>query len=284
MNTFVVPSGNGQLPAPMQAANLPAEIDVNTEVDDGRIAKLQWGAGETKRIAACAFRTNGDKKVMRLRQQLEFSLFGSTPPIWFRSPDDRALAAQCAMLYGAAKPRIGGIWLEYETDTAGQLLANAGYKIKPWIYGPDRHVLIQNIVLSGWDLYTHDLLVTCGRGADDAKWQHLSITPCQDSLLRKLKPEIQEQIEVEATTLFDGALLKKFAPYKPPEGILKLIGATGYAGPMPSNMHNPFLGHGAQGKEPPPVNAPTSAFADMVARETQQAAPVEEPKKTTSKK
>jgi hypothetical protein len=79
-------------------------------------------------------------------------------------------------------------------------------------------------------------------------------------------------------------LLKKFAPYKPPEEILKLIGATGYAGPMPSNMHNPFLG-GA--KEPGPVNAPTSgAFADMVARETQQAAPAVAPeaKKPTGKK
>jgi hypothetical protein len=168
MTNFMIPSNGGTLPSAIQAGTLPTEIDINTEVDDGRFPKLQWAASETKRIAAVVFKEENGKQVLRLRSQKEFSKFGSTPSIWFREPENRALAAQCALFYGDARPRIGSVWLEHETDINGNILANAGYALKSWIYSFYRHVTIQNLVRGGWDLYTHDLLVTCGRGADDA--------------------------------------------------------------------------------------------------------------------
>jgi hypothetical protein len=164
MANFIIPGNGGILPSAIPAGNLPTEIDIDTEVDDGRFPKLQWAAGETKRIAAVVFKEENGQQVLRLLKQKEFSKFGSTPSIWFREPENRALAAQCTQ----ARPRIGSVWLEYETDINGQILANAGYVLKSWIYSPDRHVQIQSLARGGWDLYTHDLLVTCGRGADDA--------------------------------------------------------------------------------------------------------------------
>jgi hypothetical protein len=284
MASFIIPQGSGPLPAPMPGGNLPAEIDVTTEIDDGRSTKLTWSAGESKRLAAVCFKEGPDGKlILRLRSQKEFSKFGSVPTIWFREPENRALASQCALYFGDAKVKVGSIFLEYESDQNGNILAGAGYKLKPWIFSPDRYVQIQNIARSGWDLHLYDLLVACGRGQDDQKWQHLSITPCPESLLRKASPEFQEQVRIEAETLFNGALVKKFARYLPDEEIMKLLGSATVAGAVPVQPDNPFLGGGAASpdspfapptKEPGPASAPThAAFSDLVANETQKPAP-----------
>ena len=62
MTTFVIQSNGGTLPSAFQTGTLPAEIDINTEVDDGRFPKLQWAAGETKRIAAVIFKKKTDNR------------------------------------------------------------------------------------------------------------------------------------------------------------------------------------------------------------------------------
>ena len=46
MSNFIIPSGNGQLPTPMQGEILPLSSMSPEEVDDGRFAKLSWAASE----------------------------------------------------------------------------------------------------------------------------------------------------------------------------------------------------------------------------------------------
>ena len=72
MTNFVIPSNGGTLPSTFQTGNLPAEIDIVIEVDDGRLGKLSWVSGETKRIALVCFKEKNGQQVLRLLKQKEF--------------------------------------------------------------------------------------------------------------------------------------------------------------------------------------------------------------------
>ena len=216
-----------------------------------------------------------DKPVPRFRRSDEFSRFGVEPKVWFRAPENKTLAAQCASVFGDVKPRIGTIVLRYETDDKGTILANAGYKLTALITNVEKYQTIQNLIRGGWNLFDHDLLISCGRGADDKQWQHLTFTPAPESFLRRAPADFQAQITAEAEVLFNGALCKKFAKALPDEEILKLLGAHSFGGQLPmANPGNPFVQQPTASQfsgstEPGPASAPPgSAFSDLVAKET----------------
>jgi len=120
-----------------------------------------------------------DKPVPRFRRSDEFSRFGVEPKVWFRAPENKTLAAQCASVFGDVKPRIGTIVLRYETDDKGTILANAGYKLTALITNVEKvPKTIQNLIRGGWNLCrsrpSHILWSRCGRQTMAAPHFHAS--------------------------------------------------------------------------------------------------------------
>ena len=126
--------------------------------------KRSWVSGETKRIALVCFQDKEGKQTPKFVQQKEFSKFGAVLVIWFEALHSiTPISCRCTFLFNEAKPRIGTIVLEYETDTNGLMLQGGGYKLKAFVFSPDKLILLQALTKGGWDSSEYDIMATCAR-------------------------------------------------------------------------------------------------------------------------
>jgi len=133
---------------------------------------------------------------------------------------------KCCDVCGPSKWRVGAVVIKYGTDKQGNIKKPFSYELLPWLFSEATYMKLKN-VNSEFPLASHDIKISC----DNEEYQHLNITPCNESIWsdEKLKDKVLE----EAKSIWD-YVKKSIANNLSIEEINDLLGISTGASTDPS--------------------------------------------------
>ena len=188
----------------------------NEEIKGGLFEKYKAKKGETHRLGII----HTDEQSMFAGSKVHFK--------------DRYFLCKkniCCEKCGQARWRVGAVVVKYATNRNGDLKKPFSYEIFPWYFSEGVYVKLKS-ANSEFKLTSHDIKIDC----TNDEYQHISITPCSESIWQK-KEELKRQIIEEAKPIWD-SVKKGVAADLTIEEIKDLIGIPTAGGTDPTTDVN----------------------------------------------
>jgi len=188
----------------------------NEEIKGGIFEKYKGVKGETHRMGI----VYTDPKAMFVGSKIHFK--------------DRFFLCKkgkCCDILGPSKWRVGAVIIKYYTDKLGVPKKPFGYELLPWIFSEQTYLKLKT-TNSEFALASHDIKVSCTNN----DFQHLDITPCNESLWTS-RDSIKNETLEQAKPVWD-FIKKSIASNLSVEEINDLLGIANPAAADPSQKLN----------------------------------------------